>query len=979
MKKVASRLLLIIICVLSIHYSNAQNPPIITSVSGKLIRVTPRLADIDRKSMYGATLKKTRQGEGLSGVVDIERAEESIFKKQYPDNSNGNRLQNSPQDNNFLASIASSTNLNMDGQTFPGFTPSDNNMAVGPNHIIQIINHSSGSAFKVWNKSGTVIQASTVLSSLTGLSGSGDPVVMYDQLADRWVLTEFGKTGIVTYINTLIIAVSATGDPAGSWNVYSYNVGAFFVDYPKYAVWHNAYYATTNDFNTLGTSYLGSSFYAFDRNAMIAGAPTATMIRTRLTGSGDRYYSMAPVCMEGTTNSNQSGLFSFLQDNTWVGAPADSLFIFEFTPNFASPASSVIGPTRAMVTQPYNTNTGNLNQQGTTQTIQSLSERLMNKIIYRNFGSSESIVCNTTDLQNSRTGVHWWELRRPESGNWNIFQEGLWQPASDNNHRFMGSIAINATGDIGLLYNVTGSTAYPSARFTARNSCDPLGQMTLAETVVMNGTTYNGTSRYGDYNSLSIDPINGSFWGTAQYNAPGYGTYGNWVTRIVNFSVTPCSSANPGTVSGTTPLCIGQTATYSSNGDAGGIWSSSNTSAATVDASGLVTAVAAGTTNITYTVGGASSFKTLTVDPNVSAGTVSGSSSICVGANATYSSNGTAGGTWSSNNTSVATVDVNTGIVTGVAVGAATITYSVSNSCNSSTASQSVDVTECAGPSVTCPANINGSATSGCSVNISVPDPSTSNTTTLTWVMTGATTGNSSSTGINNVGTANFKIGITTITYTAKSSDGVTATCSFTVTVTDNTAASITCPANISNTQNGANKCSAVINTPNPNTSANCSVSSLTWIMTGATTGSSPASGINYVGSHIFNVGITTVTYTLTNGANNIATCSFTVTVKNKKCPNSPAEPLLTEATRNNDKLDLKVFPNPSETYFTLLIESNSTENVEISVYAINGKMIQKLKGNPFEVFRFGDSYSAGTYVVKVNQGSKQAIEKLIK
>src|SRR5439155_19237396 len=111
-------------------------------------------------------------------------------------------------------------------------------------------------------------------------------------------------------------------------------------------------------------------------------------------------------------------LFAFLQDNTWVGAPADSLFVFEFTPNFVSPASSVIGPNRAIVTQPFNTNTGDLTQQGTTQKIQSLSERLMNKVIYRNFGSSESIVCNTTDLAGTRTGVHWWELRRPGSGNW---------------------------------------------------------------------------------------------------------------------------------------------------------------------------------------------------------------------------------------------------------------------------------------------------------------------------------------------------------------------------------------------------------------------------------------------------------------------------------------------------------------------------------------------------------------------------------
>jgi hypothetical protein len=982
MKKFAAKLLLIAMAsVLFVSFSHAQNNPVITSIQGKLIRTTPALVNIDRTTMYGAPLKNTRYKEELLGVVDIERAEEAVFKHRFPDNSNSNRINNVQQDNSFLASIASSTNLNFDGQTFPNFAPSDNNLAVGPNHVIQIINHSNGSAFKIWDKSGTVLQASTTVSSLTGLSGSGDPVVVYDQLADRWLLTEFGKTGNVRYINTLILAISATSNPMGSWKVYSYvvsdNGSAYFVDYPKFAVWANAYYATSNDFNTAGTSYLGSSIYAFDRSAMIAGAPTAAMVRTRLNNASQRYYSMAPVCQEGPATSNQSGLFAFIQDNTWVGGSTnDSIYTFEFTPNFANPASSVVGAFKQLKSNlAFNTNTGNLSQPSPGSTIQALNQRLMNKVIYRNFGSYESIVCNTTDLQGTGTGVHWWELRRSGgAGNWSIYQEGLYHP--DNNNRFMGSIAINAAGDIGLLYNVVSSSVYPSARFTARNSCDPLGQMTLSETVVKNGTTYEANNnRYGDYNSLSVDPVNGSFWGTAQYNATGYGTYGNWVTRVVNFSITPCGGgANAGTVSGTSPLCIGQTTTYTSDGDAGGTWSSSNTSVATVDGSGLVTAVAAGTSNITYTVGTASAFQTLTVNPNVTAGVVSGSSFVCIGSSTTLTSSGTAGGSWSSDNEAVATVNAS-GVVSGVSAGSANITYTVNSGCGSPVSTfKSIDVTACTDPTITCPDNINGSATSACNISITVPDPSTSNVTTLTWTMTGATTASSSGSGLNTVGTANFNVGVTTVTYSA-SNGGDPVTCSFTVTVADNTQATISCPADISNTQNGVNKCSAVINTPNPNTSGNCSVSSLTWTMTGATTGS----GTGNAGTQTFNVGVTTVTYTVTNGAGNTASCSFNVTVRNRKCPNSPAEPLLTTAETPNDKLKVNVFPNPSETYFTMVLESNSTENVEVSVYSINGKLIDKLQGSVFETYRFGNSYSAGTYVVKVKQGLKQSILKLVK
>ena len=196
--------------------------------------------------------------------------------------------------------------------------------------------------------------------------------------------------------------------------------------------------------------------------------------------------------------------------------------------------------------------------------------------------------------------------------------------------------------------------------------------------------------------------------------------------------------------------------------------------------------------------------------------------------------------------------------------------------------------------------------------------------------------------------------------------------------MTDNTTASITCPANITNTQSGQNKCSASINVPNPTTSNNCSVTKLTWVMTGATTGSSPTTGINYVGTRTFPVGITTVTYTVTNGAGNTATCSFTVTVRNKRCPGSPAAPL-TGAPATGDKLIVTVSPNPSETYFTLLVQSSRTEDVVITVYTINGKLVQQIKGSVFESYRFGNSYTPGTYIVKVKQGSKETIVKVIR
>ncbi len=163
------------------------------------------------------------------------------------------------------------------------------------------------------------------------------------------------------------------------------------------------------------------------------------------------------------------------------------------------------------------------------------------------------------------------------------------------------------------------------------------------------------------------------------------------------FTITVNPDVFAGTISGASPLCIGATATYSSNGNTGGTWSSSDPSVATVNpASGLVTALNAGVTNIIYTINTGcnspvSAFKTLTVSPNVNSGTVSGASPICIGSSTLFSTNGEPGGTWSSSNTLVATVNAVSGMVTAVNAGTANIIYTLTG-CNAVPASASVTV-----------------------------------------------------------------------------------------------------------------------------------------------------------------------------------------------------------------------------------------------------------------------------------------------
>ncbi len=551
---------LALILYVSTGFSQQSQNPQISSVVGKLIRVTPKLADIDPKTMYGEPLKVTRNLKGIIGISEegeerLERKLERLAKK-HTDGA----VQSSFGVNSSVNPSVPITSVNQsyDGLAWSSFDPSDNNLAVGPNHVIQIINDVSGSRFKIWNKTtGAVVgnAAGTILSTVTGVSGAGDPVVVYDQLADRWMLTEFGPSACC---NSIIVAVSVTSDPTGSYKVYQYTDPSFFPDYPKFSVWHNAYYARTSDFNAAGTAFLGGSIWAFDRTAMLAGAATAAMVRVRLTDNGAlSYYNMNTIGLDGTATSSQSGLFAVPnQANSTIN-------IFEFTPDFVTPANSVVGPLTPITVAAYSLPPGSVSQQGSAQTIQTLGQRLMYRLSYRKRGSTESVLIGHTvaGTTSGLSAVRWYEMRRT-GGVWGLYQQGT-ITGSDGNSRLMPGISMDNNGNIGLMYNVSGSTAFPSIKYTGRNECDPLGQMTLPEQTIVNGTvSHTIASRWGDYNTLAADPtILGSFWGTAQYGGAISGFTSGNATRVFNISVSG-GAATFTTQPQSTTVCAGTTASF---------------------------------------------------------------------------------------------------------------------------------------------------------------------------------------------------------------------------------------------------------------------------------------------------------------------------------------------------------------------------------------------------------------------------------
>lgn len=490
------------------------------TVIGKLIKV----ADPFKKDPNWKDIK-VRDENGIIGKDGQHENDEYKPVAIFPNlqNDKDGALQTKQGSN---GSVAVSAGFN--GLGYTSVCPADPTVAVGPNHVIQMINGGSGAYLKIWSKTGTQLLAQTYMDAITGKGGLGDPIVLYDQLADRFVLTEFANKP-ETGTDGLVFAVSKTNDPTGLWNVYYYST-VNFPDYPKFSIWHDAYYAKTNDFKR--NRYSGARAYAFNKAAMIAGNATAAMQSFAL-GTANKYYSMCPVGLSGTTQApaGTGGLFAYLNDNSWSGSATDSVGLLEFDVNFTTPSLSAISVAKSLAVAAYTLGSGTIPQPNNGQGLDALRNRVMNQPQFRMVGSTPTIVL--AHVGNNASGiasVRWYELTN--TGTWAVRNQGTYSP--DNNYRFMPSINVNAAGDVGLSYNVSSTTVFPSIRFTGRKYADAANTMTITEGVLKAGTAVSScVNRYGDYNHLVVDPSDdATFWMTAMYNAAS-----SWSTYINSFNL----------------------------------------------------------------------------------------------------------------------------------------------------------------------------------------------------------------------------------------------------------------------------------------------------------------------------------------------------------------------------------------------------------------------------------------------------------
>jgi len=374
------------------------------------------------------------------------------------------------------------------------------------------------------NPVGDAFRANAIWEQI-GFTSRGDPVILFDQEADRWFMTEFPSSSRV------LIGISDTNDPLGTWTAYAFQTPSF-PDYPHYGIWDNAYVLTTNE----GGGTL--AYYLFNREDLLTGQDTVDMQRFTTPRPVGGFFVATPVDWIGhlAPADSTKPMVMHVNDDGW-GAPEDVLEIYEISVDWDDETQSVVEKT-VLVTAPFDTDLCSEAGAGFAcipqpngQGIDGIPDIILNKIEYRNFGTHSSIVLNfgvdVTGDQDS--GIRWMELRKTGGSPWEIYQEGT-VGSQDGENRFMGGISIDSKGNIGLAYSVSSEVTFPSLRYTGRFASDPLGEMTIDEFEFGTGGGSMNGGRYGDYHSMSVDPQD-IFWYTGEYVISN----GFWGTKNVAF------------------------------------------------------------------------------------------------------------------------------------------------------------------------------------------------------------------------------------------------------------------------------------------------------------------------------------------------------------------------------------------------------------------------------------------------------------
>lgn len=497
-------------------------------------------------------LKLEQSGEKIPGV-DINKQVRNIFpfasSLRTQDKVKDPSIQSILRPNLYSLAMPT-TGVSFDGiNNILGVAPPDTNGDVGPNHYVQAVNITMA----IFDKEGNTLVAPFAINNLwAGFGGKcetnndGDPIVLYDNMADRWLISQFALDGTD---NHECIAISTTGDPTGSYYLYDFAYGELMNDYPHFGVWHDGYYMGVNQFDPANNySYAGGGVVAYEREKMLVGAEAKQIIFS-MQGNNPDVFTPMPLDIDGPTSPNPN----LNQTIMWADGSGDSKLHFaEFDVDWETPENSNITHKASLDVAQWNAPDNAMQPNGIE--LDGMPIRSMFRAAYRNLGNRSSIVFthNVAAADNSTPALRWYEIDLNESsGDVSVRQQGTFAP--DDKARWMGSGAMDTQGNIAFGYSVSSADKHPSVFAATRKVDDPLNELT-SEIELKAGTGSQGNiyrNRWGDYSSMSIDPADEcTFWFTTEYYKAEDNNTTAWSTNISSFKLPECQAGPSGEISG---------------------------------------------------------------------------------------------------------------------------------------------------------------------------------------------------------------------------------------------------------------------------------------------------------------------------------------------------------------------------------------------------------------------------------------------
>ncbi len=550
-------------------------------------------AEERREMRIKAELKKKGLDFGEENEKEINELNTEIVKRiipgagagfdafQDPLVENGSRLYGPQAMPTPSLTFNGATSADNASQGVGGLTPPDTNGDVGPNHYVSSVNLVT----KIFNKNGTVaagpFKTSQLFASLPAndpcrIQNDGDPIVLYDPLADRWHISQFALPG--NGVNSQCVALSVTGDPTGAYYVWSYVYpGGAFNDYPKVGVWTDAYHMTFNQFNAAGTTYIGAGILSQDRAKALVGDPAASAVYFNLNNVDPNAGGLLPGDIDGYVGP-PAGLAEIIGEYRAdeFGDPNDAVRPYKWVPNFANPAASTMTVLPDVVLAPFDARSpsGSGIEQMGGSALDAISDRSMHRFAYRNFGTTTAPInsyvgnftvnvsgANPSTAATYQAGIRWFEVRRVND-TFSVFDQGTHNLTPGNGssglNNWMGSIAQDNRGNIALGFSQAGTTQRADIKIAGRtNNAANSGILNEGESLFYAaGGSQTGSNRWGDYSAMNVDPTDDcTFWYTQEYYATTSSI--SWATRVGKFRFPQCVDAPKATISGTITFCDG--------------------------------------------------------------------------------------------------------------------------------------------------------------------------------------------------------------------------------------------------------------------------------------------------------------------------------------------------------------------------------------------------------------------------------------